>query len=162
MVHQNLSGLRSSLDTTLFPGTSRETRATTKNSWSLYPSLPNSRKKQLDTSPRLLAYSTMVRLQSPFGHYCLVLNCNLARLILTLPLFLVDVYTGIMTASCSVASVARRESPCSHTTLLEPGTVLTLPDMRIDERFSNSPQVQKFGMISYAGTPLTYTVPESG
>lgn len=40
-------------------------------------------------------------------------------------------------------------------------TVFSVPSMRTDERFKNSPHVKEAGLQSYAGTSLIYEVPNS-
>ncbi|KAK6377854.1 hypothetical protein LTR64_001237 [Lithohypha guttulata] len=65
-----------------------------------------------------------------------------------------DHYTRLVTANLPILNLPRRESTCSHTVNMSPGTVFMITDMSKDWRFQNSPHVAIGGLRSYAGTQL--------
>jgi hypothetical protein len=67
-----------------------------------------------------------------------------------------DAYTQIVSTD-TLAKFTRRESVCGHTINQPAGTVLYLPDMRLDAHFAGSPLVTDAGLVSYIGAPLRFT-----
>ncbi|KAF2481713.1 hypothetical protein BDY17DRAFT_227846, partial [Neohortaea acidophila] len=65
-----------------------------------------------------------------------------------------DVFERLVSAGMLPGTVRRMESPCSHTIVQPPGTMLLMADMANDWRFKNSPQVVHGGLRSYGGTQL--------
>lgn len=62
-----------------------------------------------------------------------------------------DTYMRLATANLPLAILPRRESTCSHTVQMHPGTVFSVSDMSNDWRFEKSPHVAIGGLRSYAG-----------
>jgi signal transduction histidine kinase len=69
-----------------------------------------------------------------------------------------DVYTRLVTTNVPLAILPRREATCAHTINMPAGSVLSLPDMPNDPRFAQSPHVAQGGLVSYAGTPLRFSL----
>ncbi|KAK7967666.1 uncharacterized protein PG986_001943 [Apiospora aurea] len=71
-------------------------------------------------------------------------------------------FTRVAAANMPLASLPRRESPCSHTINQTFGSVFMVPDMSQDWRFKNAPQVEALGLKSYAGTQLRLMAEDGG
>ncbi|KAK8111946.1 uncharacterized protein PG998_008403 [Apiospora kogelbergensis] len=71
-------------------------------------------------------------------------------------------FTRIAAANMPLASLPRRESPCSHTINQTFGSVFAVTDMSQDSRFQHAPQVAALGLKSYAGTHLRLMAEDGG
>ncbi|KAK8058225.1 hypothetical protein PG994_008673 [Apiospora phragmitis] len=71
-------------------------------------------------------------------------------------------FTRVAAANMPLASLPRRESPCSHTINQTFGSVFMVPDMSKDWRFKHAPQVESLGLKSYAGTHLRLMAEDGG
>ncbi|KAK8035455.1 hypothetical protein PG993_010450 [Apiospora rasikravindrae] len=71
-------------------------------------------------------------------------------------------FTRLAAANMPLASLPRRESPCSHTINQTFGSVFMVPDMSRDWRFKHAPQVEALGLKSYAGTQLRLMTEDGG
>ncbi|KAK7954262.1 histidine kinase HHK3 [Apiospora saccharicola] len=71
-------------------------------------------------------------------------------------------FTRVAAANMPLASLPRRESPCSHTINQTFGSVFSVTDMSQDWRFKDAPQVSALGLKSYAGTHLRLMAEDGG
>ncbi|KAK8003556.1 leptomycin B resistance protein pmd1 [Apiospora arundinis] len=71
-------------------------------------------------------------------------------------------FTRIAAANMPLASLPRRESPCSHTINQAFGSVFMVTDLSQDWRFKDAPQVSALGLKSYAGTHLRLMAEDGG